>query len=153
MENLAVSEINNLAVPAMHIECVHCADCCECRQVIEELNVNRCFWCVREICWKCYEIGSGSCSKCANILNGTWRPHRSQFRPQGRGHRQKVMRPCEHCLVQFGARDMRTHRKRFQKGSCSVGTVSAGFQAASDDVLAAEGESAYQAWKAVEGLA
>lgn len=42
--------------------------CAQCGVVIEALKEFRCFWCVEEICWLCWEKGMGQCVSCARTI-------------------------------------------------------------------------------------
>jgi hypothetical protein len=87
-------------------------ECVQCRGKIEAMEERRCFWCIEPMCWKCYEMRTGQCTKCARIIAGARDASRmSLARRVNRGGRPKKMRKCPVCAARFSAREMRTHRK------------------------------------------
>lgn len=85
--------------------------CVQCQGEIEALKETNCFWCVRPLCWLCWEKTYGQCSRCARTISKTDEAARMSYaRHVHRGGRPKKMRKCLACGVRFCAREMRTHK-------------------------------------------
>ena len=85
--------------------------CVQCQVQIEAAKELRCFWCVELMCWKCWEMNYGQCSKCARTISRTNDASRMAYaRKVKRGGRPKTMRRCPSCKVRFSARELRKHK-------------------------------------------
>jgi len=90
--------------------------CAQCSVEIEG-EASRCFWCTGNLCWLCWEKGTGQCIQCARMISGiNPAAQMAKMRRQRKGGRPRVLRRCPVCKSYLSAREMRTHRRECRHG-------------------------------------
>jgi hypothetical protein len=107
------------------------ATCGQCGELIESIEVDRCFYCTGIMCFRCWDEGYGACRGCTKAAK-EWAAKMASFRvAKGKMHtgRPKVRRRCDICGKFFGARELRLH-KREHSACTKIGTDEGGLEQA-----------------------
>lgn len=95
----------------VHNDGVKSANCQQCGDLIESLELTRCFYCAGIICWKCWDDRQGVCRGCYDTAQ-RWeqRMNTSRQASEHKTGRPKRLCACPHCHKRFGSRELRKHK-------------------------------------------